>query len=474
VKADLLDSGLLGRVHVGPHRLLQQAYDRAIFVKRTLVWALVVCRLVVAAFTAAVWALWRKASYYGWFSLCSLAWVAAELNLLVVDIPVSTSAWYWLLYVSIGWWAIFAVRLIASFLDISNPAAERRVMVLGFSGSVALALLAVLDSPYFHPVSVGVWLPVAFLTSCTIFRNVIALLRMYPDEIELRVVFIVALSVVGCVLWDLLMQLGIRPRGGLTVPPYSSAVALAGMGWVLLRRFVGALRESQALVATLEGRVREKRAALDESYARIREAERARVLAEERERIMREMHDGLGSHLVTTLALLDGDAPDRAAVGAAVRVALDDLRLMVDALVPLDGDLLGALALLRARLQPRLEAAGVRVQWRVADLPPVPDLGAAKVLEILRILQEAVTNVLRHAGARTLVVRTTATDGSARAVAVEIADDGRGFDATATSGRGLHHMRQRARAIGAVLEIDGAGHGTCVRLRLPLVEEAAA
>jgi signal transduction histidine kinase len=52
-------------------------------------------------------------------------------------------------------------------------------------------------------------------------------------------------------------------------------------------------------------------------------------------------------------------------------------------------------------------------------------------------------------------------------VVVEIADDGRGFDATTTPGRGLQHMRQRAGAIGAALEIDGTPAGTCVRLRLP-------
>jgi signal transduction histidine kinase len=189
---------------------------------------------------------------------------------------------------------------------------------------------------------------------------------------------------------------------------------------------------------------------------------------------MREMHDGLGSHLVSTLALLDADAPDRGAVAAAVRTALDDLRLMIDALVPLDGDLLGALALLRARLQPRLEAAGVRVHWRVGDVPAVPDLDATKVLEVLRILQEAVTNVLKHAGARTLILRATTENGAARGVAVEVADDGRGFDPTATHGRGLHHMRQRARAIGGVLEIDGGAAGTCVRLRLPLASPAEA
>jgi signal transduction histidine kinase len=226
-------------------------------------------------------------------------------------------------------------------------------------------------------------------------------------------------------------------RRAAPVPPYSSAVALAGMGWVLLRRFVGALRESQALVATLEGRVREKRAALDESYARIREAERARVLAEERERIMREMHDGLGSQLVSTLAMIEGNGTHHEAIGPAVRAALDDLRLMVDSLEPVEGDLVAALAMLRARLQPRLEAAGLEIEWRVGELPALPDLGPEKILQVLRILQEVFTNVVRHARARRITVRTGEETAPEQAVFVEVADDGRGMPPGGPTGRGL-------------------------------------
>jgi signal transduction histidine kinase len=108
----------------------------------------------------------------------------------------------------------------------------------------------------------------------------------------------------------------------------------------------------------------------------------------------------------------------------------------------------------------------------VSDLPRLADLGAPQVLQIMRILQEAVTNVLKHAGARTLTVRTDG--GGARGVSVEIADDGRGLDGTTTGGRGFQNMRRRADAIGAALEIVGTPPGTRVRLHIPIVAEAGA
>jgi signal transduction histidine kinase len=279
---------------------------------------------------------------------------------------------------------------------------------------------------------------------------------------------VLGVTVVGCALHDWLVFVGAAGPTYDYFLPYAAPPVFLGVGWALLRRFVAALEESAALVTDLEARVARERAELDASYGRLQLVERARVLAEERARIMREMHDGLGSHLVSTLALLERDDVARDTVGRAVRAALDDLRLMVDALEPHDGDLVHALAILRARLQPRLEAAGLRVEWRVGDVPRMPDLGARAVLQILRVLQEAVTNVIKHADARTLTIRTSASATGARPeVAVEIADDGRGFDATGPTGRGLTHMRRRAAEIGAALAVESTARGTRVSLAIP-------
>lgn len=469
VAADLPGNGLLPAPAVAPLEVLTPFHRRAVFVRRTLLATLIAFRLVVAAFTAAIFAMRRRETYYGWFSLCAVAWVLAEVNLVVVDIPVSLTAWYWFFNVAIGWWGIFAVRLVLSFIGVAKPRAERGLMIAGALGSTALAVLAATGSPYFNPLAVNLWLTLAFGASCYLFRGVLPRLRDYPDAIELNVVFVVASSVIGCVLFDLLMQLGLRPRGDLTVPPYAAFLAVCGMGWVLVRRFVGALTDARAFATTLEERVREKSAEVETSYQRILETERARVLAEERERLLRDMDEGLGSQLVATLAMIERPESEAVVLQRSVRAALDDLRLVIDSLDPLEGELLPVLAMLRSRLQPRFDAAGVRIDWQVEDLPPLADLTPHRVLQILRIVQSVFADALARGGG-TLRVRT----GTVRAVHrpgaafVEIAHDGARAHEPGPVPVDLDHLRARARAIGAELDLGRSPATARVRLTLPL------
>jgi signal transduction histidine kinase len=466
VVADLPDAGYLPAVSVGRLHDLAPAYDRAWFIRRTLFSVLVALRFVVAAFTAAVWAMRRKEAYYGWFAFCGFAWIGADLNGWVVEIPVSTAAWYWIFSVAVGWWGIAAVRLVLSFIGVSKPGAERALALYGVVGSLALAVFALADPRHFFAFGVNLWLAATFVSSCYLFRGVLPLVRDYPDDVEFGVVFVVALSVVGCVLFDLLMQLGLRPRGGIPAPTYASLAAVSGMGWVLVRRFVGALTESRALVANLETNVREKHAALERSYEQVRAADRARVLAVERERILRDTDEGLGAQLVATLAILErGDAASTE-VRESLRAALDDLRLVIDSLDPLDGELVPAVAMLRARMSERLEAAGIVVDWDVDDLPPIEDLTPHRVLQILRVVHDAFVRAASR-GSRRLGVRIAlAGDGTAASTEIEIQDDGEG--SSVANGHVQARMNVRAADAGASLEIRPLARGSVVRLSIPI------
>ncbi|HSI59207.1 MAG TPA: ATP-binding protein, partial [Ideonella sp.] len=191
----------------------------------------------------------------------------------------------------------------------------------------------------------------------------------------------------------------------------------------------------------------------------------------ERQRLMRDMHDGLGSTLMSSLVLVEQGKLDSAAVALLLRECVDDLRLVIDSLEPIGHDLVTLLASLRHRLGSRLESAGLRMLWEVEDLPPLEWLHPPDALHVLRIVQEVLTNVLKHARAGEVRVATLQTEGGVRVV---IADDGVGFDsATALHGRGLRHLRQRAGRLGGQIEIESRpGQGTRVLLDLPLVRGA--
>jgi signal transduction histidine kinase len=198
------------------------------------------------------------------------------------------------------------------------------------------------------------------------------------------------------------------------------------------------------------------------------------VLAEERERIMRDMHDGIGGHLVTMLSLVEHAETPRERIVELVREALSDLRLMIDSFEPADDDLATVLGIFRSRLSPILEQQQIELCWQVRDVPPIPHMGPQKVLHLLRILQEATTNVLKHADAS----RLTFTTGECRlakgelGVYLEVIDNGMGMEHKSGRGHGLNNMLRRAEAIGAKLEFDQARPGTILRLTIPINGDA--
>lgn len=220
----------------------------------------------------------------------------------------------------------------------------------------------------------------------------------------------------------------------------------------------------ETLAAALTERSRE----LETEFGRRRQAEQAITLAEERSRIMRDMHDGVGGQLVAMIGQAQSGRLDAASMSAQLRRTLDDLRLMIDSLDSACADLSVALGMLRTRLDPLLADQAVRLRWRTAQLPDLPAASPEVVLNVLRIVQEAITNALKHALATSIEV---SAEWNGRHLTLTMCDDGCGIAPDAKPGRGLDSMRGRAARIGAELTIEHQ-QGTCVRLqlRLPALE----
>jgi two-component system nitrate/nitrite sensor histidine kinase NarX len=214
--------------------------------------------------------------------------------------------------------------------------------------------------------------------------------------------------------------------------------------------------------------------------ANLRQREEMAAIVAERERIAREMHDTLAQVLATVHlrlcalerrpAVYDQDelAEEIAALGEMTHEAYVDVR---EAILGLresshaDRELLASLRIYLEKFSTQTGLVG-RLETALPD-----DLGLAPGAEIqvIRVIQEALTNVRKHAGATNAVVRVEA-DGDGVCLVVE--DDGRGFDPVEVGGRddgfGLHAMRERMSLVGGTLTIQSApGAGTRVTARLP-------
>jgi signal transduction histidine kinase len=196
----------------------------------------------------------------------------------------------------------------------------------------------------------------------------------------------------------------------------------------------------------------------------IQRSERVALLLEERSRIMRDMHDGIGGQLLGLILQARSRKLSEEALIGGLEQSLDDLRMVVDSLEQGEGSLTGALGAFRARIEPRCEAAGVALEWAIDDVGATPHVGPDKTLQIYRILSEACTNALKHGATKRI---TVSMQRRGALIEIALADDGGGFDAAASPhGRGLANMRARAHRIGAALELQSNAIGTRVALTL--------
>lgn len=207
---------------------------------------------------------------------------------------------------------------------------------------------------------------------------------------------------------------------------------------------------------------------LADSHEKLRQIERQQTLDGERQRIMQEIHDGLGSSLISALRVVERGKMSNTELTAILKGCIDDLKLAIDSMVPVDKNLLLLLATLRFRLGPRLESAGVKLKWQVENIPTIDWLDSRSALHILRILQECITNIIKHTSSTTVEVAAHCDN---EFVVVSVKDNGPGFNPTnlnGTSGKGLSGQKNRALAIGANIVWVSNSSGTTVTLHIPL------
>ncbi|MGW7428912.1 sensor histidine kinase [Streptomyces sp. NPDC054861] len=302
----------------------------------------------------------------------------------------------------------------------------------------------------------GAFLQAGYLQLIVVFH---VSLRLPPRFLAWSAVFLAAPLVVGAVRF---------PQGS-----WDQQVVPALWAYAMVALLGVAVRSRQDYTAALVDRARRLEVERDQQ-ARL-------AAAAERTRIAREMHDIVGHHLSVITGLADGGKyaatrrPERAAealdaIGTTSRQALTELRRLLGVLrdespqavrdpQPTLADLPSLIAGVRS--------AGLPVRLEFRDEPAAKAVSAGAQLTVYRVVQEALTNTLKHAGpgARASVVLACGE----RELAVEVTDSGSGGGAPRGEGRGIAGMRERATLYTGTLEAGPLPSGGWrVRLRLPL------
>lgn len=421
--------------------------------------------LGLGGFAMAVWLLRRERTYL-LFALFTLLWVLRSQRFLVGLEPLAiSSAWF-------GWMTINAGNALLvtwyAFMCTLVPTAPRwplRVL-LGF-----LLLSSAASLPWItNPAWIQMLAPLPYLV--TNLAGIPATLLMawaawrYGGREGLVAATIGLLHLPVAVHdWAMLSYL-VDPEH-IYAWPFSTMARIGMFLYVILSRYVGALATAEQSNVVFAQRLRTREAELAMSYEQLRTVQQRELLSQERHRLVRHIHDGMGSQLMRALKVAESGGLSEAQMAVVLRECIDDLKLTVDSLEPVEADLLLLLATLRYRLAPRLQGCGLRLRWEVVDVPGLDWLDPRSALQVLRILQEGISNTLQHAGATELRVATGEADDG---VYVLLEDNGQGLGLRPSEEmeQRLGNMALRAQALGGQAAWEVVPGGTRFRLWLPL------
>lgn len=456
-----------GTVVVGDPAAVRAEYRSERFRRHDIKLINVAMSAVLGVLFLMLWLLRRQDTVYGWFALSELTGALYGANF------IATSTWPF--PTTDGWAAFNAAMWVASgagytmfllrFGERRHPRVERAMAAISAAALIAALLAPGWMGPHRTP-----WIlaGVVFFYAGILWFMQHALRQRRVDYLVLAGCLVVPVLVS---IHDLGAYLGWVHADTFLVS-LTSVVSLVGIVFVVSYRFVNAMRRVEGFNTELQREVAAATGKLSATLNRQHALELSHSRAGERLQLVRDLHDGFGGTLVGAISRLE-QAPDdmpRGQVVSVLKDMRDDLRLVIDTTAQEHADLAALVAPLRHRATRLLETAGIDAHWQVQGLDDL-HLGSAHSLDLLRLLQEALTNVFKHSRARRVDVRVVRAGD---VLEVQVRDDGRGLSADAApgtvdgGGTGLASMRLRAQRLGGALQFASAGTGTDLRLAFPL------
>ena len=459
--------GGLSKVHVGDASVLRTRHGLRYFLEISGRRALVALTAVLGLLGFLFW--WRQREveylYYGlselfWTILTSRSWLdysdwPAPLATLVFFIPLNLAP-------PLLW------KFVLKVYGAGGGMLDRMVDAL-----LVLAIPAALVAAYLHGNwFIQLWQGLLVASTLGVTLRVVSGLRTRSPW-EKKVLGTALLIIVFCAMRD---YLSYRFSADAYEVVSWTRYAWGGIGlsfaWLIAERLRNSTRSLARLNDALSTELAARNAELQAAFERERQSVLARGAADERLRLMRDLHDGLGSHLQGAMhfAQLPGAANEE--VVEQLAQAMDQLRMTVDAMQETDGDIPSLLGAVRYRLNRRLQAAGIELNWRVDALPLVEGWSVTQSHQLQMIIFEAFANLIRHSHATRagLTAISEVRDGL-HWIEIEIVDNGLGWQPQAlpgSAGKGLDGMRARAASLHGKFEITSRPGRSCVLLAIPL------
>ncbi len=447
-----LPPGSLSKLYIGTWDSLKNLYHFRQFFEIQIRWLTFGVMAVLFLVSLILYLSLPTERIFGWIAITFGVALLFKIGILAQLLP---EAALWAPY-------LFLLAPIAglSYLAAAVELTGRRASPLWLVAGIALTLLCylLLWQTDLTPRNLGLMVAAPTLLLGTLAASLIIVLHAWKHPTtENTLLFSGNLLLAAGVTHDILARKGVIDTDFM-LAYISTLLVILGLTIFMMRRLAGianALRHSKQ---NLQKRLTERETELQHVFSEKQRLTEETAMGRERDRISSELHDGVAGHLSTIVALSE-TTPSSNEIRNTARFALDELRMIIEAFSTTESsDLYLVLATIRERCFTPLQRLDIKLQWSISNLPDMADLKPNQTLNLLRILQEALSNAAHHGNPTLITVNGHYRDGR---IHIEVRNTGGTSFQLNNRGHGLKNMLQRAESLpGGELSIipleDGA------------------
>ncbi|MGO3859485.1 MAG: ATP-binding protein [Neisseriaceae bacterium] len=457
----------ISTVEYGPNSIINQHYWYETTLRRYVPLVSTAINLILFTVFSSIFLFRQRESAYGWFALMCACWA------LLSSLFYTTSPWFGLSTAQATNMAgtvliVYTAAFILFLLTLLHVNLRPYLAKASLGLLIAILSLWLVPSQLFKPVF-SFWMLISFIGCICVVMYFIRHAQAHLKRAYRPLTIAMVLCLIGYT-YDLMIYLGLSSSTSY-LSIWTSNLLLLIVSSVLIMRFSTGLKRLERLNQDLIQQVQLAQYNLGQRLNQQHDLSKAHACLAERLNLVRDLHDGLGATLVANLASTKQPENQPNAQRLAILSALqDDMRLIIEtATNDYHGDfyLVDQIATFRHRMTESLNHCHIKAQWHISGLTGLIQ-SSRQNLDILRFIQEALTNVMKHSQA-SLVHITIRADPMA--LYIEINDDGQGFDQQAASeeqrGQGLSSMHMRAQRLNADYTLFTNKEGTRISLSIP-------
>ena len=452
-------AGGLSALEIGPYEPLERRHARQSALRVGVAQAVSATLVLMGGFMFVMGWMNRRESHLAYFGALSFGWAVVESRLWLRELPVSGAVAELLLA---SMMPLVTLALVQFLLRYAHWRQRWIDIFLPLQCLLMPATLLLAGPQRLHAVATLWYALLGLQALAAVVFHLRAHWRSRRGAFWPMASLLVVLTLGVAV--EFLAQHMAVPQGATALAQLATPVLFVAVGLRLVQQHGQALQALEATRMSLEARIRDATAEIEQNFRQLAELRVEQVTERERKRIAADLHDDLGAKLLTIVHTSDNER-----ISTLAREALEEMRLSVRGLTGKPVRLDDALGDWRAEVVSRLAQAGIEAEWTAPDELP-QTLSSRAYVQTTRILREATSNIIKHSGASHCAVRCTLTEGDFQ---VFIQDNGNGIpmevDGRLDRGHGMASMKHRAKQLhGQCLVESGPGLGTVIRLTIPL------